>query len=85
VGCDRPVSHAAALVDEIANELDTWPGVHIERLSEQSALVRYQELELGFLDRDRGIAELRLANLEPTSSSSMGMLRQPIRSPKPRW
>ena len=63
-GYDRPVSHAAALVDEIANELDTWPGVHIERLSEQSSLVRYQELELGFLDRDRGIAELRFAHLE---------------------
>jgi hypothetical protein len=48
------VSHAAALVDEIANELDTWPGVHIEGLSENSALVRYQELELGVLDRDLG-------------------------------
>ena len=63
-GYDRPVSDAAALVDEVANELDTWPGVHIERLSENSALVRYQELELGFLDRDRGIAELRFAHLE---------------------
>jgi Family of unknown function (DUF5519) len=63
-GYDRPVSHAAALVDEIANELDTWPGVHIERLSEHSALVRYQELELGVLDRDLGIAKLRFAHLE---------------------
>jgi hypothetical protein len=63
-GYDRPASHAAALVDEIANELDTWPGVHIERLSENSALVRYQELELGVLDRDLGIAELRFAHLE---------------------
>jgi FAD binding domain in molybdopterin dehydrogenase/Family of unknown function (DUF5519) len=63
-GYDRPVSHAAALVDEIANELDTWPGVHIERLSEHAALVRYQELELGVLDRDRGMAELRFARLE---------------------
>jgi Family of unknown function (DUF5519) len=63
-GYDRPVSHAAALVDEIANELDTWPGVHIERLSDHTAVVRYQELELGVLDRDRGIAELRFARLE---------------------
>jgi hypothetical protein len=28
---DRPMFYAAALVDEIANELDTWPGVHAER------------------------------------------------------
>jgi hypothetical protein len=53
------VSHAAALVDEIANELDSWPGVRIERRSDGAALVRYEELELGVLDRDRGVAELR--------------------------
>jgi hypothetical protein len=53
------VSRAAALVDEIANELDTWPGVRIERRSDGAALVRYEHLELGVLDRDRGVAELR--------------------------
>ncbi len=54
------MSHAAVLVDEIANELDTWPGVHVERRADGAVLVRYEQLELGVLDRDRGVAELRL-------------------------
>jgi Family of unknown function (DUF5519) len=58
------VSRAAALVDEIANELDTWPGVRIEQRSDGAALVRYQHLELGVLDRDHGVVELRFARLE---------------------
>ena len=58
-GYDRRVSRAAPLVDEIANELDTWPGVHIERRSAAVALVRYEHHELGVLDRDRGVVELR--------------------------
>jgi luciferase-like monooxygenase len=53
------VSRAAALVDEIASELDSWPGVHIERRSEDVAVVRYEQFELGVLDRDRGEVELR--------------------------
>jgi hypothetical protein len=55
------VSHAAALVDEIANELGTWPGVRIERRSEDLAVVHYERLELGVLDRDRGVAELHFS------------------------
>ena len=35
---DRRVSRAAAFVDEIANELDTWPGVRIERRADGAAL-----------------------------------------------
>src|SRR4051794_25439425 len=58
-GYDRPVSSAAPLVDEIANELDTWPGVRIEPRPEGAALVRYEHFELGVLDRDRGVVELR--------------------------
>jgi Family of unknown function (DUF5519) len=58
------VSRAAALVDEIANELDTWPGVRIARLSDGAALVRYKDLELGVLSRDRGLVELRFSRLE---------------------
>ena len=58
------MSHAAALVDEIANELDSWPSVSIERRSESVALVRYKNLELGILDRDRGVAELPFSRLE---------------------
>jgi hypothetical protein len=58
------VSHAAALVDEIANELDTWPGVHIERRSPEVAVVRYKDLELGLLDRHRGLAQLPVSLAE---------------------
>jgi hypothetical protein len=49
---------AEALVDEIANELDTWPGVQIERTSPATAVVRYENLVLGVLDHDRGIAQV---------------------------
>jgi hypothetical protein len=52
------VSHAEALVDEIANELDTWPGVTIELRLPSTALVRYEKLVLGVLDRDRGVAQI---------------------------
>jgi hypothetical protein len=58
------MSRAAPLVDEIANELDTWPGVRIERRSDGAALVRYEHLELGVLDRDRGVVELRSSRPE---------------------
>jgi hypothetical protein len=61
---DRPVSDVAALVDEIANELDSWPGVHIERRSDGAALVLYERLELGVLDGDRGVVELRFSRAE---------------------
>lgn len=53
------MSRANVLVDEIANELDTWPGVRIERRADGAALVLYEHLELGVLDHDRGVAELR--------------------------
>jgi hypothetical protein len=54
----------ADLVDEIANELDSWPGVRIERRADGGALARYEHLELGVLDRDRGVVELRFPQLE---------------------
>jgi hypothetical protein len=60
---DRSVSHAA-LVDEIANELDSWPGVHIENRGDGAALVRYEQLELGVLDRDRGVVRLHFSRAE---------------------
>jgi hypothetical protein len=56
------MSRADALVDEIANELDTWPGVHIERRADGAAVIRYERLELGVLHRDRGVAELRFSH-----------------------
>jgi luciferase-like monooxygenase len=58
------VTRAAPLVDEIANELDTWPGVHIERRPDGAAVVRYEHLELGVLDRDRGVATLSVSRSE---------------------
>jgi hypothetical protein len=87
------VSHAPDLVAEIANELDTWPGVHIEARSEGGALVRYEELELGFVDPERGLVELSFAPLEDEAlvlqrtrhSSSTGMPSRPsIRHRNPR-
>jgi hypothetical protein len=55
------VPHPAALVDEIANELGTWPGVSIDRRSEDIALVLYERFELGVLDRKRGVVELHFS------------------------
>jgi len=56
--------HADALVDEVANELDTWPGVHIGRRADGTAIVSYESLELGVLYRERGVAELSFWNPE---------------------
>jgi hypothetical protein len=58
------VSRADALVDEVANELATWPGIRIERRSDGAALVRYEHAELGVLYPDRGIAELPFLGVE---------------------
>jgi hypothetical protein len=61
---DRVVSRAAPLVDEIANELATWPGVRIERREDGAAVVRYEQVEFGLLDRDRGVVEIRVSHTE---------------------
>jgi hypothetical protein len=61
---DRAVSHDDALVDEVANELATWPGVRIERRGDGAALVRYEHNELGVLYPDRGVAELPVPDRE---------------------
>jgi hypothetical protein len=58
------VTDASAFVDEIANELATWPGVRIERRGDGAAVVRYEHLELGLLYRDRGAAELPVLEAE---------------------
>jgi hypothetical protein len=58
------VSRAAAFVDEVANELDTWPGVRIERRADGAAVVLYQRLVLGILDRARGAVELGVSHSE---------------------
>lgn len=58
------MARADAFVDEIANELGTWPGVHIERRADGAAVVRYEHSELGVLYRDRGVAELPFLEAE---------------------
>ena len=47
-----------AFIDEVANELDTWPGVRVERRADGSAVVCYRDVELGVLYEHRGLVEL---------------------------
>ena len=63
-GYDQLVSRSAALVDEVANELNTWPGVRIERREDGAAVVRYEHAELGILYPERGVAELPVVGTE---------------------
>jgi hypothetical protein len=58
------MSRSSVLVDEIANELATWPGVRIEPRAEGVAIVRYERSILGTLYRDRGVAELPVLGRE---------------------
>jgi hypothetical protein len=52
------VPDVSAFVDEVANELATWPGVRIERRSDRAAVIHYEHSELGVLYPDLGVAEL---------------------------
>ncbi|HEX8977303.1 MAG TPA: luciferase family protein [Solirubrobacteraceae bacterium] len=52
------MSRSSALVDEVANELSTWPGVRIQRRSDGAARVMYRQSELGILYPDSGAAEV---------------------------
>lgn len=54
----------SAFVDEVANELATWPGVRIERRADGAATVGYEHSELGVLYPDRGVAELPVLERE---------------------
>ena len=58
------MTDASAFVDEIANELATWPGVRIERRADGAALVLYEHSQLGLLYPDRGEAELPFLEAE---------------------
>jgi len=55
---DRLVRDVSAFVDEVANELATWPGVRFERRMDGAAIVWYEQSELGVLYPERGLAEL---------------------------
>lgn len=48
----------SAFVAEVANELETWPGVRIERRSDGASVVSHDNSELGVLYPERGVAEL---------------------------
>jgi Family of unknown function (DUF5519) len=52
------MSHWDAFVDEVANELATWPGVRIDRRADGAAVALYERSELGVVYPDRGVAEL---------------------------
>jgi len=58
------MSRGAAFVDEVATELDSWPGVQLERRPGGPIVVRYDEHELGVLDPEAGTAELPFAEPE---------------------
>jgi hypothetical protein len=58
------VPDPTAFADEIANELNTWPGVRIERRADGAALVLYEDSELGVLYPERGVAELPILGEE---------------------
>jgi hypothetical protein len=58
------VPRADAFVDEVANELATWPGVRIDRREDAAAVVHYEDSTLGFLYPDRGAAELPFLGIE---------------------
>ena len=45
---------ASAFVDEVANELATWPGVRIEPRPDGVSVAYYRHAELGLLYPDRG-------------------------------
>jgi hypothetical protein len=58
------VTDVSAIVDDVANELATWPGVRIERRADGAAIVRYEDSELGLLYPDQGLAELPFLDAE---------------------
>jgi Luciferase len=61
---DRPMPRDDVLIDEIANELETWPGVRIERRPDGGGVVRYEELELGVLHPEPAAAELSFSHAQ---------------------
>jgi hypothetical protein len=58
------MARADAFVDEVANELATWPGVRIEPRADGTGVVRYEQHELGLLYPERGAAELHVLEAE---------------------
>jgi hypothetical protein len=71
------VRDVSAFVDEVANELATWPGIRFEARADGVAVVRYGHSELGVLYPDRGVAELPVPGREHDGSSSTETPNQP--------
>jgi luciferase-like monooxygenase len=78
------VPRAAAFVDEVANELDTWPGIQIERRSDGAAVVRYRQVELGLLYDDHGVAELPFLDPEHDELIERGDAEPAVQTPGSR-
>jgi hypothetical protein len=58
------MSPAADVVADVANELETWPGVAVARQTDGSIVISYKHSALGVLYPDRGLAELPLYGAE---------------------
>lgn len=76
------MSRADAVVDVVANELATWPGVRIERRRDGAALVMYERSELGVLYPDRGIAELPFLEAEHDELVESGEAEPALATPE---
>jgi hypothetical protein len=78
------VARPDAIVDEVASELDTWPGVRVERRSDGAAAVRYRQVELGVLYPDRGVAELPFLEPEHDELIDRGDAEPAVQTPDSR-
>ena len=58
------MSRWAPFIDELANELVTWPGVRLMRRSDGAAVACYQHSELGVLYEEPGVVELSFLGFE---------------------
>ena len=58
------MSRSTPLVDEVAIELATWPGVRIERGAEDTAVVLYESTSSACSYRERGEVELPFLGVE---------------------
>jgi hypothetical protein len=75
------VPDPTAFVDEVANELDSWPGVRIEPRSDGVTAVRYRHAELGLLYPARGIAELPFLSVEHNELIERGEAEPAVATP----
>jgi len=61
---DPCVPDPSAFVDEVANELASWPGVRVQRRADGAAVVSYERSELGVLHPERAVAEIPVLERE---------------------